>query len=138
MLFPCARSDSKIPLTLFRDHALLVGIQHGLDRGDRRIEAAGDLAIGRLKATRARGLAIERGGEPRAVDTECMNLRAQGLFTAIGLTAALDSGVERIQRQSKALHRSIDCTLIAHRLARALEKPCGGRCLDRDSYVLRD
>ena len=61
-------------------------------RVDRGIEPARDLAVGVVEPSGARGLAIERGGKPGAVDAERVNLLRQAVLAAVGLAAALDRG----------------------------------------------
>ena len=98
-----------------------------------------DLAVGRLQPARARGFAVERGGEPGAVDAERVDLARQPLLAAVGLAPALDRGVERVERQRQTLHRLIDRALrrvIA--IQSALKNSCGGKDLGEEPYVLRD
>ena len=93
--------------------AASVRLQHRLDRGDGRVQPLGDLAVGRLQPARARGLAVERGGELRAVEAERLQLARRALLAAVGLAPPLDRGIERIERQRQALHRIVDCALLA-------------------------
>ena len=75
-----------------------------------------DLAVGRFQPARARGFAVERGGEPGAVDAERMELARQPFLAAVGLAPSLDRGVERVQRERQTLDRLIDRALVGHRL----------------------
>ena len=85
-------------------------------RGDGGVEPLRDLAVGRLERARARGLAVERGGKPGAVDAQRVQLARQPLLVAVGFAPALDRGIERVERQRQTLHRGIDCALLGHRL----------------------
>src|SRR5665647_79247 len=94
---------------------LLVDVQHGPDRGDRRVEPLGDLAVGGFQLARARGLAVQRIGQPGAVETQRLYLGRQGLLAAIGLAPPLDGGIERVERQRQTFDRGIDRALLCHR-----------------------
>src|ERR1700688_1189099 len=95
---------------------LLVGVQHRLDAGDGGVQPLSDLAVAGLQPPRARGFAIERGGEPGAVNAQRMELARQPLLVAVGLAPALDRGIERVERKRQTLYRAVDCTLVRHRL----------------------
>src|SRR3954454_5787256 len=88
-----------------------VRLQHRLDRRDRRIEPAGEFAVGRLQPPRARGLAIERRGELAAVRTERLQLLPERVLVDVALATALDGRVERIERKREPFHCKIDAAL---------------------------
>ncbi len=90
-------------------------VQHRLDAGDGGVQPLRDLAVGGLQPARARGFAVERGGEPGAVDAERVELARQPLLAAVGLAPALDRGIEPVERKRQTLDRCIDRALLGHR-----------------------
>ena len=92
----------------------LIAVEHRLDRGDGGVEPLGDLAVGRLQFARARGLAVERVGQPGAIEAERLHLADQRLLVAVGLPPPLDRGIERVERHRQTFDRDIDCALFRH------------------------
>ena len=92
-------------------------------------------AISRLVASslRARRLAVEHRGQPRAIEAEGLHLRGQGVLVAVYLAPALHGGVERVEGHGQAFDGVVDGALLTHAAdtARDLKKSCGGNCLEQ-------
>jgi hypothetical protein len=74
-------------------------------------------AISRLVVSsrrRARGLAVQIGGKPRAIHAERLHLGRKRSLAAIGLAPALDGGIKPIEGLRQTLDRGIDCALLVH------------------------
>src|SRR5471032_1288025 len=105
----CAMASSSVP------SRLLLRVDHRADIVDRRIKPAGDFAIGGFQLARTGGLGIQRGGEPRAVAAEGLELVAERGTAAVGLDPAIKGGVQRIERQGETTGGRVDQALIGHR-----------------------
>src|SRR4249919_4166739 len=85
------------------DMALLVQVEDRLNRGDRGIQPLTDFTIGRLQPAGAGRLAIQCGGQSRAINTQCLDLGNQALFVAVGLLATFDCTIKRVERERQTL-----------------------------------
>jgi hypothetical protein len=117
--------------------ALPIGVQHRLDAGHCSVESPRDLAIGFFYLLGMCRLAVERFRQSGAIDSERVELLRQAVFAAIRFATSLDRGIERIERQRKALDRSVDRTRLRHDTLRLGISFKLSR-LDRKPYVPHD
>src|SRR5215470_2085422 len=84
----------------------------GIDGG---VESMGDLPVRALQRAHPRGLSIEISGKPRAIRAERLELGAERLSAAVGVTPTFQRGLERVERQGETLAGRVDRACVGHR-----------------------
>ena len=82
-------------------------MQHRADGADCSIQSLGDLAIGALKPPRFNQRTVEFVGEPRAIGAERLDPARQFVLVAVGVAPPFRRGLERIERTTQVLNRTI-------------------------------
>jgi hypothetical protein len=79
----------------------IVGIKHRADGRHGNVEAARDLAIGRLEAAGAGGLSIKIGRKLGAIGAECLYLRGELVLAAIIFASPFDRRFQGVERRNQ-------------------------------------
>ena len=100
--------------------------------------AAGDLAVGAFQPARTRGFAVERRGEPGAVNAERMELVAASPSSPRSASRRRSTAASSASSASASRFTAYRLRFGPSSPASALKNASGGKCLGGELYVLRD